>query len=167
MRRDLLFEYQLVHSCIQCEDTKSWWIGSRVSMGVEMKILIGVMILLALSGIAAAQENKPVNPEKNEITVSKEVISELPRGPFNLRPKVTLQEALKKAEQFVKKHKIDVSKYYLAGVTSFMYGGEDQKKEVVWQFGWMNERGAIGDYRTILVSQENGAVWQIPSIPSM
>ncbi len=135
--------------------------------GATMKNAILVICVIAFGITAQAQTDEPVTdkPQDTKAEIARELIVELPRNiSIRIRPKITLQDALKKAEKYISKNKIDVSGYYLSSVTSFLYGAGDMKRIPVWQIFWMNERGAIGDYITILVSQEDGGVWQIPSM---
>lgn len=127
------------------------------------KIMI-VMIVLVFSSIAFSQDKEPEQPEPK---TAEGVIVDLPilSSSENRAPKITLQQALKNAEQYIKKNKIDTSDYYLASITSFMYGSEDQVKVPMWQVSWVRKKSfAIGDYITIIVSMEDGSVGRLPSM---
>lgn len=79
------------------------------------------------------------------------------------KPKLTLQEALKIAEKYIKKEKIDVSKYFLFQVQKIQYGGKDEPKVPCWHFWWLHEEGAVGNYIQILVFMDT----ETRFVPSM
>ena len=119
-----------------------------------MKNLLFLFLIFLCS--AAFGQNKPA-----EIT-NRQII-ELPLSKRNFKPKLTLQNALKLMENFVGKQKINTSNYYFSSAKMIYYPTGKDKKEPVWFFEWMNERGAIGDYIHIFVSMD-GKVWQMPTI---
>jgi hypothetical protein len=61
------------------------------------------------------------------------------------KPRIELPKALKTAEKFIKKQKIDVSNYYLARVHLISYG-EKENRRLIWFFRWVNVDGTVGDY---------------------
>jgi hypothetical protein len=119
---------------------------------VFMKFFYGFLLILFCSTFAFGQIDK--------IT---EQVTELPIKRAKFKPKLTLQEALKLMEKFIEKNKIDTSKYWFSSASMIQYGGENEKKQPVWFFVWMNDSGALGDYLHILVSMD-GAVWQMPTM---
>jgi hypothetical protein len=118
-----------------------------------MKNICCLLLILFCSAFAFAQTDKPLEPKSLELPITR----------LKFKPKLTLQEALKLMEKFIEKNKVDTSKYWFSSATMIQYGGENEKKQPVWFFVWMNESGTLGDYVHILVSMD-GAVWQIPTM---
>jgi len=90
-------------------------------------------------------------------------ITDLPLARRSFRPRLSLQDALKLAESYIIKEKIDISPYFLSEAKMIQYGGEQGMKEPRWFFWWVNENGAMGDYVQITVSME-GKVSRYPSM---
>ena len=75
-------------------------------------------------------------------------------APHIQRPPVTLQQALRIAEDYVKTAHIDVEPYYLReGKLSY----SESSKERFWSFVWDNLQGAMGDQVVITVDMEGHA----------
>jgi hypothetical protein len=81
----------------------------------------------------------------------------------HFRPKLTMQKALKLAEDYIVKEHIDISSYYLFEAHSIEYGSEKGPKETRWYFWWVHEDGADGHYVEITVSME-GVVNRLSSM---
>ena len=134
-----------------------------------MKNALTVLFVTALSALAPGQTTQQPKPEPApEKSVGRAQIVDLkivdltpPRRGF--RPKLTLQQALKLAESYAAKRKIDLSPYYLYEAKYILYGDKDDQKPC-WFFWWVNENGALGDYVRIVVSMETGSVNQLPSM---
>jgi hypothetical protein len=120
-----------------------------------MKKTISLSLILFCSSFIFGQE-KTVDKSTPQII-------ELPLSRSKYRPKLTLQEGLKLMDKFIEKNKIDISKYWFSSVKMIQDGGENEKKQPVWFFVWMNDSGTLGDYLHILVSMD-GAVWQMPTM---
>jgi hypothetical protein len=118
-----------------------------------MKNIYCLLLILFCSAFAFGQTDK-ANEQK---------LLELPIARLKFKPKLTLQEAMKLMEKFIEKNKIDTTKYWFSSATMIQYGGENEKKQPVWFFVWMNDGGILGDYLHILVSMD-GAVWQMPTM---
>jgi len=88
---------------------------------------------------------------------------ELPLAKRGFRPRLTLQQALKLAEGYIEKEKIEIASYFLLEARMIQYGGEKDVKEPRWFFWWINDNGAMGDYVQITVSMEG----QVSRHPSM
>jgi hypothetical protein len=116
------------------------------------------LMILLCSSIVFGQDK---TDEKVDKTLPETLT--LPNVRRNLRPQLTLQEAMKLMDKFIEKNKIKTSKYWFSSARMIQYGPENQKKQPVWFFEWMNESGIIGDYLHILVSMD-GAVWQMPTM---
>lgn len=123
-----------------------------------MKKIICLIFILFCSSITFGQEKTGEKADK-----SAQKILELPVVRLNIRPKMTLRGAMKLMDDFIEKNKIDTSKYWFSSVRMIQYGGENEKKQPVWFFEWMNEGGMLGDYLHILVSMD-GAIWQMPTM---
>ncbi len=78
----------------------------------------------------------------------------LPKDRFP-KPKITLQAALKLAEGYIKRNKIDISSFYLREARLIWQGGESDRKEETWFFWWVNESGTLGNYVEIIVSMDS------------
>jgi hypothetical protein len=75
------------------------------------------------------------------------------------RPRITLQEALRRVERYVEIKNIDITRYHLhyAGLILFA------SRELRWWFWWSHEDGAMGNYVQLTVSMD-GKVSRIPSL---
>jgi len=81
---------------------------------------------------------------------------------IHLRPKLSMQTALKLAEDYIVKEHIDISPFFLYQVHLIQYGSEKGPKEQRWYFcGYlMQARWSIVE---ITVSME-GKVYRLPSM---
>lgn len=120
-----------------------------------MKKIGCVLIILFCASIIFGQEK---TADK-----SAQQVLELPLVRSKYKPKLKLQVALKLMEKFIEKNNIDTSKYWFSSARMIQYGGENEKKQPVWFFEWMNDSGTLGDYLHILVSMDGG-VWQMPTM---
>ena len=122
-------------------------------------------VLMSASGLTVAQSKQPPaatqNPQGPPVTNRQTV--ELPPAGRSFRPRLTLQQALKLAEGYIEKEKIDISSYFLREARMIQYGGEKDVKEARWFFWWVREGGAVGDYVEITVSMD-GQVSRLPSL---
>src|SRR5262245_44070914 len=90
----------------------------------------------------------------------------LPQRKATLRPRVSLQEALKIAEDYIAKQHIDIRPFWLYRAIYILQGDEntpDEKKLPGWHFWWVNENGALGDYVEIFVDMD-GKAYRGPSM---
>ena len=127
-----------------------------------MKKVLAMMFVMSVNTISFAQT--PQQPEpKPEASVTQERVVDLPLAKRNFRPKLTLQRALKLAESYTAKEKINLSQYYLYQAKYILYGDKDNQ-EPCWFFWWVNEDGALGNYVEIIVSIESGNVRRLPSM---
>jgi hypothetical protein len=120
------------------------------------------MLKVSLHTISLAQTNQQPEP-KPEASVTQHRIVDLPLTKRNFRPKLTLQRALKLAESYAAKEKINLSRYYLYQAKYTLYGSNGNQ-EPCWFFWWINEDGAFGNYVEIIVSIETGNVRRLPSM---
>ena len=83
-----------------------------------------------------------------------------------LRPRLSLQEALKIAENYVRQEHIDMSSYWLYRAIYVVLGDEStppEKRLPGWHFWWVSDTGAAGDYVEIFVTL-NGQANRMPSM---
>ena len=90
-------------------------------------------------------QNKPDKPSNKP----NKQVSKFPQFD-GLKPRVEMQQALKKAEKFIKKEEINTKNYYLAKANLIQYGVV-KDKSIVWYFRWVNVDGTVGDYIEIAV----------------
>ena len=130
-----------------------------------MKALIAILFSMLFSPILLAQASQQPKPESTlgpSITQKQIVEVPLPKRGSN-RPSLTLQNALKIADAYIVKQKIDISHYYLFEAKYILYGSKDNQ-DPSWFFWWVNENGVIGDYVEIVVSIKTGNVLRLPSM---
>ncbi len=127
-----------------------------------MKKVLTLLFVMSVNTISLAQTNQQPEP-KPETSVTQRRIVDLPLTKRSFRPKLTLQRALKLAESYTVKEKIDLSPYYLYQAKYILYGSKDNQ-EPCWFFWWVNEDGALGNYVEIIVSIESGNVSRLPSM---
>ena len=128
-----------------------------------MRIILAALTVLYLSAVGFGQTSQTPAPNQSPEfqQVFKPQVSELPlRRSF--KPKLTLQQALKIAEAYIKREKFDTSILYLSEVRLIEYGPEKGPKELRWLFLWAHE-SAPGLYNQITVSMD-GKVAQHPSL---
>ncbi len=130
-----------------------------------MKALIALSFSILFSPISLAQTSQQPTPTPMPgPSITPKQIIDLPRPKRgSLRPSLTLQQALKIADGYIVKKKIDISHYYLYEAKHILYGSKDNQ-EPSWFFRWVNENGVIGDYVEIVVSIKTRSVLQLPSM---
>ena len=130
-----------------------------------MKALVAILFSILFNPNLLAQTYQQPKPEPTpgpSITPRQIVDLPLPkRGSY--RPGLTLQKALKIADGYIRKERIDISHYYLIEARHILYGSKDNQ-DPSWFFWWVNENGAIGDYVEIIVSIKTGRVMRLPSM---
>ena len=113
-----------------------------------------VMIMLAIFFLRApGLAQQPDQPSQLETPISKREILELPRRDSS--PRITLRRALKIADAFIRKEKIDVSSCYL-----FQAKLVSDDKERSWRFWWVSVRrrnASMNDDVRIIVGMDGKA----------
>lgn len=101
-------------------------------MRVVMLTLVMTASILGTAGLTQEpdQQTKFGNP------VSRSDLIELPRR--DTRPRIDLQRALKVAEAFIKKRKIDISSCYLFEAKLISHRRDEPS---VWRFWWVRMHG--------------------------
>jgi hypothetical protein len=128
-----------------------------------MRALAAFLFSMLFSPILLAQTSQQPKPQSTSsppITQKQSV--ELPKG-GSYRPRLTLQDALKIAERYIVKQKIDISHYYLFEGKYILYGDKDNK-DPSWYFWWTHEDGAFGNYVQLVVSIRTGRVQWLTSM---
>ncbi len=137
-----------------------------------MKIFPTLLLVVFLNSILFAQTNQPSNsePTKQDLLLEQKQKSEtqnqivlLPTVKRNFRPKISLQRALKLAESYIEKERINISSFYLYQAKYILYGSKENQKPA-WHLWWVNENGTLGNYVEILVFIDTGSVGRLPSL---
>lgn len=127
-----------------------------------MKKVLAMMFVMSVNTIIPAQTPQQPEPKPEALSTQERVV-DLPLAKRNFRPRLTLQRALKLAESYAAKEKVDLSRHYLYQAKYTLYGSKDNQ-EPCWFFWWVNEDGALGNYVEIIVSIETGNVRRLPSM---
>ena len=91
---------------------------------------------------------------------------DLPTSHREYKPKLSLQAALKIAEEFVADEHIDVSGGWLYEARFTLYGDKsnpDRQKDPCWFFQWIPESGLVGGQVEIVVFME-GKAMRLPTM---
>ena len=124
-------------------------------------LLLMVALLHSTAFGQDAERRKPIEDVQRP-AVTEQRITELHITRSNpKRPEITLPRALKIAEEYVKKQKIDTSSYYLAEA-KLIHATRDSE-EPYWWFMWVGVRRPAGDYIDITVSMK-GKAYRLPSM---
>ena len=120
-----------------------------------MRTILMILMIVFQINLAFGQESQ-TKPNQSSLPppITERQILDLPR-PQPKQPKITLQQALKIAESYIKKEKIDISSYYLFEARWMLYGTD--VKEPRWHFWWVNVDGALGNYVQLTVSMDRRA----------
>ena len=127
-----------------------------------------VTALLVLAGFCPDVRGQSGQSPKNtqDSGVNNQQIVNLPRTPHTYKPKLLMQDAMKVADDFIRKQHIDISSYWLSQINFTLYGDKntaDKDKIPCWYFWWMSETAAAGDYIEIFVDMD-GRAWRVPSM---
>jgi hypothetical protein len=119
--------------------------------------ILTLALILSCCGITFAQstESPPTSKTAPQGTstgpnINLTEIKNLPVNEF--RPRITLQRALKIAENYTRQQRIDLSPYYLLEARLIQYGDE-KTKQPRWLFRWVTPRPSTGGVE-ISVSME-------------
>ena len=125
-----------------------------------MKIIVALLTVFYLQGPVLGQVNGPVR--ESEIRATS-------KGGGN-RPKITLQEALKLAEEYTRKERIDVSDFFLLEAKFILFGSKGDgeagggAQQPAWSFYWMNENHGPGSGISIVVIIKTREVKGMPTM---
>ena len=106
-----------------------------------------LFVLFFCLPVIAQDTEKKSDQEKSIVSLS------LPKIRFQ-KPKLLLQDALIKAEDFIKTNKIKIDEFYLHEAKFIMFGSEKETKQPGWHFWWVHQDRAMGNYVNIFVSME-------------
>ncbi len=108
----------------------------------------------------------PVNAQQDSVKKSdqEKVLTSLPLPKVRFhKPKLLLQDALKKAEGFIATNKIPIDDFFLYRASFIMFGSEKDEKQPGWHFMWMHQEQAIGNYVEIFVPMD-GQIRRLTSL---
>lgn len=121
-----------------------------------MRFLLIVSITLVLNTIAHSQ-----GPETRlDRPITREDVLALPRR--DAAPSLTLQRALKVAETFIKKERLDVSSCYLFEARWVSY--DTHPKSGAWEFWWVSTKYGSDDIRLAVTLEGKAKRLPIPSV---
>lgn len=118
-----------------------------------MRLVAVTLVFLCLGTWIFSQEKQQTNPAQSttlSTAITKEEVLKLPR--LDRPPKITLQRALKVAESFIKKEKLDLSSCYLFEARWVSSESDDSKS--YWVFWWVRLLGASGKDIKVAISME-------------
>lgn len=119
---------------------------------------VAVLALIFASPMAHCQSKSSVTSEERPKPLN------VPNRTF--RPKLSLQDALKNAEKFIAKEKINTSHFWLYRANFILFGDasqSDDKKVPGWHFWWLSDSGETGNYVEIFVSMDGDCI-RLPSM---
>ncbi len=128
-----------------------------------MKSVLIVLILTTLNVTSLGQTNQNANRRAQESSVVQPRIVNLSAPLRVFRPRLTLQRALRVAERYIERERIDISPYYLYEAKYVLYGSAGNQ-EPAWFFWWVNENGSLGNYVQIVVSINTGEIRRLSTM---
>jgi len=136
-----------------------------------MRTLMVALIVTLLSVVASGQEStrperiQGIDDPPAEVgqAVSIRAIKELP--PLDKSPKITLQRALRIAERFVKKQKLDIKGCYLYRAKLGLAPTDADTAEPRWQFLWVRLRGGGVPKKDVWVAVSMDGIAQLLDSP--
>ena len=132
---------------------------------LKISILIGTLVLVGLCPVCDGQSDQSTRSTQ-EPAVNNQQVVDLPRAPHTYKPKLLMQDAMKIADDFIRKQHIDISSYWLSQVNFTLCGDKntaDKDKIACWYFWWVSETAAAGDYVEIFVDMD-GRAWRVTSM---
>lgn len=124
-----------------------------------MRKVLTVLAVLVFAGLcleAGGQSSQPV-PNQNHAVENQSIAQP---GAHHYRPKLTMQDGLKIAEEYIADQHIDIAPYYLFQVRYILVGDEhtpDSKKIPGWYFWWCSDTQELGNYVEIFVDMDGHA----------
>lgn len=119
------------------------------------RFLQSVVFLFCISLAAEAQSNR--SPNRSDPRSAEDQPVNLPSAQHQVRPKLSLQDALRIAEAYIDEQRIDTSSFWLYRANFILLGDERtpiEKKVPCWHFEWVNDNAILGDYVEILVTMD-------------
>ena len=111
-----------------------------------MRFLILTLFISCAAGVALGQSAQPSpSPQPtvdshNKIVdpnITQADIAKLPLNITWLRPRITMQRALKISARYLRTQRIPVSSYFLSEARLIGYGGDQAPHELRWFFRWV------------------------------
>ena len=128
-----------------------------------MRTSIALILVLGLSPTGFGQHSQSSQSSSKEEITDRRIISLSLNRPQAKPPAITLQKALRVAENYIEKNKIDISPYYLTEIKLIAADPEKGLKEPYWWFWWVKPNGAAGDYFQLGISMK-GEVQRLSSM---
>lgn len=125
-------------------------------------MLIGAMVLNVVVVSGQTPSSKPKEQEQKPADILYDNV-QIKRSVSSPRPKITMQDALKVAEDYINEKQIAIEPYYLYRVNLIHANAQEGVSEPYWWFWWIKEDGAFGDYVELGVYMD-GRVRRIPSM---
>ena len=128
-------------------------------------ILLAALLLASLC-LKSDSQSRPIVSDSEERHAKVRPILDLAIANGAFRPRLSMQDALKVAEDYIDKQHIDISTYWLYRVIYILSGDEktpDKDKIPGWHFWWVSETGTTGDDVEIFVTMD-GRANRCPSI---
>lgn len=113
-----------------------------------------ISIVTLLSSAASAQPNQSYERTRQDPIVTSEQIEKLPV--VRTRPRITLRHALKVAESYSKRKKINLSSYFLFEAR-MIQPSDEQGREHQWYFRWVSQVASTSPNIEIIVSMHGRA----------
>ena len=131
-----------------------------------MKTALLILICLTVPSLSFSQSLQVQNPrpQSEGPSLPQRQIVDLPLVKRGFRPRLTLQQALKIGERYIKVQRLDLSSYYLLEAKFILYGGD--AKDPRWFFVWLNsgEAGKTHGVDFQLRVSMDGKVGVVPSM---
>jgi len=119
-----------------------------------MRILLIVSITLILNTFAYSQDSEP----RLGRPITRADVLALPRRDW--APSLTLQRALKTAEKFIKKERLDISSCYLFEAKWVSY--DTNPESGAWEFWWVSTKQGSKDIRIAVSLDSKAKLLPIP-----
>lgn len=111
-----------------------------------------ISIVTLLSNVTIAQPKLSYEATWQDPIVTSEQIEKLPV--LRTMPRITLKHALKIAESYTKRRKIDLSSYFLFEAKVIQYSNDNETRKPAWYFRWLNQRASTPLKIEIVVSMQ-------------
>jgi hypothetical protein len=121
-----------------------------------MRIKLLLAFALILNGTTIGRANQALTAELNihELIFSQEDVVEVPTPKAQL-PTISLKKALKVAEQYIRKQKINVAPFYMNMARLEAHG--EGKGKLYWHFHYSSKLNELGSSMNIYVAMDGKA----------
>ena len=121
---------------------------------MRIKLILALGLTLSSATIGLANQNLTLYLDVQEPLASQEQVVKTPMVKPQL-PTISLQKALKLAEKYIRKQRIDISPYYLIEAEFIIHG--EMKGKQFWHFHYASKIGEYGSFVDIYVSMDGKA----------